>query len=145
MFRIVINCGPCEAYIAKCLASLLAQSFVRWKAYVTVDPCGDRTFEEAVLAGGGDRRIEIHVNSERQYSMVNLIHAIGRSGAAPEDIVVVLDGDDWFATPDALRIIHHTYQQPDCWMTYGSWEADSRDLEGMRAGRWPAYSAETTD
>ena len=33
--------------------------------------------------------------------------------------MVVLDGDDWFATPDALGIIHETYRRRNCWMTYG--------------------------
>jgi glycosyltransferase involved in cell wall biosynthesis len=146
MFRVVINCGPAEAYIAKCLASLRSQTFTQWNAYVTVDPCGDRTFEEAVAAGAGDARIDILRNAERRYSMVNLICAIARSAAAPEDVIVILDGDDWFATPDALRIIHDTYRQTSCWMTYGSWVADQPGLAGSpRGGRWPAYSLDTTD
>jgi len=144
MFRIVINCGPCENYIAACLASLRSQSFDQWHAYVTVDPCGDETFRAAVDAAGGDTRIHIHRNSERQYSMINLIRAIDRSGAAPDDVIVVLDGDDWFASPEALRIIDETYRQSGCWMTYGSWAADTR-LDGLRDGRWPAYDAGTTD
>jgi len=145
MFRIVINCGPAEDYVARCLDSLRSQSFDRWCAYVTVDPCGDRTFEVATAAAAGDPRIDIQRNAGRQYSMVNLIRAIDRSRAAPEDVVVVLDGDDWFATADALGIIAGTYDRFSCWMTYGSWIADQPGLEEMRGGRWPPYSAETTD
>jgi glycosyltransferase involved in cell wall biosynthesis len=146
MFRVVINCGPAEAYIARCLASLRSQTFTHWNACVTVDPCGDGTFEEAVSAAAGDARVDILRNTERRYSMVNLIRAIGRSAAAPEDVIVILDGDDWFATPDALRIIHDTYRQTNCWMTYGSWVADQAGLAGsQRGGRWPAYSPDTTD
>ena len=145
MLRIIVNCGPNEEFIAKCLASIRSQRFVDWRAYVTVDPCGDNTFQEAVLASGADSRIHIHRNTSRQYSMVNLICAVRRSGTHPEDIMVVLDGDDWFATRDALRIIHDKYRQSNCWMTYGTWVADQSNLEASRRGMWPAYSAGTTD
>ncbi|MBV9305072.1 MAG: glycosyltransferase family 2 protein [Acidobacteriaceae bacterium] len=133
--RIIVNCGPSEDYVDRCLDSVRSQSFVNWQAYVTVDPCGDRTLQEALRSRKGDHRIHIHQNSKRQYSMLNLVQAVGRSSAQREDVFVVLDGDDWFATPDALRIIHDTYKQFNCWMTYGSWVSDQPNMQGM----WPAY------
>jgi glycosyltransferase involved in cell wall biosynthesis len=141
MLRIITNCGPAEQYIARCLASVRSQSFVDWRAYVTIDPCGDKTYEQAVLAREGDARIHIHRNGVRQYPMVNLMSAIRRSRAGREDIVVVLDGDDWLATPDALRIIHDVYKQCNCWMTYGSWVSDQSPTQG----KWPAYPEDLTD
>src|SRR4051812_31955455 len=104
-FRIIVNCGPCEEYIAKCLRSIRAQSDVDWRAYVTIDACEDRTFEAAMAAIEADDRILIHSNRTRQFAMRNLIEGIDRSCAAEHDVIVVLDGDDWFATRDALRII----------------------------------------
>jgi glycosyltransferase involved in cell wall biosynthesis len=139
--RIIVNCGPSEEFISRCLTSVREQSFEGWEAYVTVDPCGDQTFEEALAARQGDRRIHVHQNTTRLYSMVNTINAIGGSNAHPEDVFVVLDGDDWFATPEALRIIHDTYLETDCWMTYGSWISSLASGEG----RWPAYPEALTD
>jgi len=141
VFRIIVNCGPAEAYIGKCIASIRCQSFVNWQAQITIDPCGDRTLQEAVSARDADPRIDIHANETRRYSMVNLIQAIDRSAADFEDVVVVLDGDDWFATPHALEIIHNTYKTFQCWMTYGSWVAEPPIMPGM----WPAYPEGTTD
>src|SRR4029079_15803433 len=89
----------------------------------------------------GDFRIHLHRNRKRRYTMVNPIGAIRRSAAHHEDVIVVLDGDDWFATPDALRIIQDAYRQPDCWMTYGSWVSDQPLMQGM----WPAYPDGLTD
>jgi glycosyltransferase involved in cell wall biosynthesis len=145
MMKIIVNCGPCQEFIAQCLDSILSQTFTHWQAYVTVDPCGDRTFEEAMLARQGDSRIDARQNRKRQFAMLNLKHAVERSAAHPDDIIVVLDGDDWFATPDALRIIHDTYRRSECWMTYGSWIADRQDIEPDRRGMWPAYPENTTD
>ncbi|HEV2687749.1 MAG TPA: glycosyltransferase family A protein [Bryobacteraceae bacterium] len=141
MLRIIVNCGPAEEYIARCLASIRFQSFSNWQAYVTVDPCGDRTYQQAVLAKEDDPRIHIHRNGNRQYTMVNLIRAVRRSGSEREDVIVVLDGDDWLATPDALLVIHDTYRRSDCWMTYGSWISDQPKMQG----RWPAYPDELMD
>jgi glycosyltransferase involved in cell wall biosynthesis len=109
MMIVIVNCGPCQEFIAKCLFSILSQTITEWQAYVTVDPYGDRTLDEAMHARRGDPRINILQNRERRFAMVNLKSAVERSGAHPDDVIVVLDGDDWFATPDALKIIDDTY------------------------------------
>src|SRR5215471_3451517 len=139
--RLIVNCGPTEEFISRCLASVRTQSFKDWEAYVTVDACGDRTLEVALAETQGDPRIHVHQNKTRLYSMVNLINAVRRSEAHAEDVFVTLDGDDWFATPEALGIIHKTYTETDCWMTYGSWISDLPSREGL----WPAYPEGLTD
>jgi glycosyltransferase involved in cell wall biosynthesis len=135
-----VNCGPCEEYIAKCLASLQSQRWRHWEAYVTVDACEDRTYPVALEIAAGDARIHVHRNTERLYSMRNLIAAVERSCASSDDIVVVLDGDDWLATDEALSIVASTYEQTDCWMTYGSWISNDPEHQGMPRGLWPAYA-----
>lgn len=139
--RIIVNCGPCRGYIGTCLASLKRQTFLEWTAYVTIDPHGDGTLERATEARAGDERILITPNKKRMYSMANLVAAIKRSQARPEDIIVVLDGDDWLRTDDALQIIVDTYRNEDCWMTYGSWISNVEHI----VGGLPAYTDGTTD
>lgn len=141
-FKIIINCGPCERFIGKCLHSVISQSEKEWEAYVTVDACGDETFAKAVEAAAGDPRIRIMRNEVRRYSLYNQIAAIERAEAQPEDVIVHLDGDDWFARTDALEIIRNTYEHFDCWMTYGSWFSDPGALT---PGMWPPYPEGTTD
>jgi glycosyltransferase involved in cell wall biosynthesis len=142
-FRIIINCGPCENFIEKCIESVFKQSVVSWTAYVTVEPCADRTFARATQAASRIERIHVKQNTTRRYSLPNTVDAIARSGASPEDVFVSLDGDDWFATPDALSIIAEAYQRHDCWLTYGSWVSPNGGPSGE--GLWPAYPAGTTD
>jgi glycosyltransferase involved in cell wall biosynthesis len=104
--KIIMNCGPCESFIGECLTSVRAQTYQTWEAYLTLDPWGDRTFETAVQAASGDPRIHIAKNSTRLYSMRNLIQGIQQSQAAPDDVIVVLDGDDRLATDRALEVIY---------------------------------------
>jgi glycosyltransferase involved in cell wall biosynthesis len=141
MMKIIVNCGPAEQYIGPCLASIRGQSEPDWQAYVNIDPSGDATYHAALLARAGDARIQIRLNKKWQGPMINLVRGVRRSNAKPEDLIVVLDGDDRFATPDALRIIHDTYRLYDCWLTYGSWLSDLGDAQG----RWPAYPEDLTD
>lgn len=141
MLKIIINCGPCQAYIGKSISSLKTQTKTQWEAYVSVDPYDDNTFAAALETKGDDERITITYNNQRLYSMANLVRAIARSCAQPEDIIVILDGDDWFYTENALQIIADTYSQSDCWMTYGSWVSNVAHV----AGRLPAYAPGTTN
>ena len=141
MLRIITNCGPCEPFVATCIESLRAQTVGDWEAFVTVDPCGDRTYEAALEAARGDRRIHVHRNDERLYAMVNLIAGIERSNAAPDDILVVVDGDDWLYSEHSLQIIADKYERDDCWLTYGSWISNHPN----DPGRWPAYNEGETN
>lgn len=138
-FKIIINCGPCEDFIGACLASVKEQTWADWQAFVTVDRCGDDTYARAIAAAAGDPRIHIHRNETRRYSMYNLIQAIRRSNAEPEDVIACLDGDDWFCDVNALRKIAAAYDRHDCWLTYGSWLSNLERKGKGRDGRWPAY------
>ncbi|MEM7426143.1 MAG: glycosyltransferase family 2 protein [Pseudomonadota bacterium] len=134
-FTIVVNCGPCEQYIEKCISSIRDQDCVNWTAVVTADPCGDNTYERALAAAAGESRIDVRQNNRQCFAMENLVRGIERSRAAKNDVIVVLDGDDWFASPGALRTIHRVYRSTGCWMTYGSWLSNNPEMPGL----WPAY------
>jgi hypothetical protein len=40
-----------------------------------------------------------------------------------DEIVILLDGDDWFAHNGVLNKINEAYANPDCWMTYGQYRS----------------------
>ena len=142
--KVIVNCGPCVDYLGLCLQSIRAQSFEHWQAIVTLDAGDERTAAAAAAASGGDDRIDVRRNSRRLYAMTNLLAGIRRSDAAPEDVIVILDGDDWFASDRALERIVAEYDRSGCWMTYGSWIANDPGRTGEGAGRWPAYPDGTT-
>lgn len=141
MMKIIVNCGPCEEYIVQSLASIKAQTYRNWEAYVTVDPCGDKTFERAMDVARNDERISVVRNDRRLYSLANLVNAIARSSAQPENVIVNLDGDDCFYSENALQTIADTYTTRDCWLTYGSWISHV----AYTAGKFPAYPEHIID
>ena len=45
----------------------------------------------------------------------------------PREVVAWIDGDDWLTHPDVLRFVEHIYEDPDIWLTFGSYRcADGR-------------------
>jgi glycosyltransferase involved in cell wall biosynthesis len=140
MFRVIVNCGRCEAFIGQCLASLRRQTFTGWQAEVTIDRSGDSTWERALEARAGDERIVLTRNAQRRYPMTNILAALARSGAGPEDVIVNLDGDDWLIDERALATIARAYED-GCWLTYGSWIGNRAD----RPGLLPPYPDDTRD
>jgi glycosyltransferase involved in cell wall biosynthesis len=137
-FHVVINCGPCAPFIGSCLASLESQTYDNWRALVTVDPCGDDTYGEALAAAQRDRRIAVCQNSLRCYALENLVRAVRQTSPDPEDVIVILDGDDRLNVHSALSTIAETYNQHACWSTYGSWVSN---VPERHSGKWPAYPA----
>jgi glycosyltransferase involved in cell wall biosynthesis len=137
--KIITNCGPAEQYIGRCIDSLRVQTHETWQAFITIDPCGDATYQRAIEAAADDPRIDILRNEQQLGAMENVINAVERSGDDPEEVFVLVDGDDWLATPSALSTIAGAYEDDDCWMTYGSW-ISSIDPDD---GRWGPYPAGT--
>lgn len=65
------------------------------------------------------------VVADRGHQMQTMFEVIG--DLPPETIVAWVDGDDWLSRPDALEIIREAYQDPDVWLTWGSFNyADGR-------------------
>jgi glycosyltransferase involved in cell wall biosynthesis len=125
MFVIVIRGWNCAKYLERCFESLLAQSNKDWRAHVILDPGQDNSEACALSASfASDGRISVTVNSRREGVGRNIYHGISQAKPGPEDIVCILDADDWLY-PFALEVVAHTYFKKKCLATYGSFELES--------------------
>jgi glycosyltransferase involved in cell wall biosynthesis len=59
-------------------------------------------------------------SSSRVTALPNIHNGIMNFCRDSDDIVVILDGDDWLISKGALSYINDFYNQNDCWMMYGS-------------------------
>ncbi len=68
-------------------------------------------------------------SNERRTALPNLHNGIMNFATNPDDIVVIVDGDDWLFKKDVLSYINKFYNEnPECWMMYGS----SKWTNGMK-------------
>ncbi|MBN1984386.1 MAG: glycosyltransferase family 2 protein [Chitinivibrionales bacterium] len=119
MFKI-ISCGyNVEQYLEKCIQSVMTQTSQDWQMYIVLDPCTDRSHEIATRFASD--KITVINNTERFYALKNICIAIEASKASPDDILVLLDADDFLSSNKALEIIESYYSKhAACLLTYGT-------------------------
>jgi len=119
-------------YLQKCLTSIFSQTVSIPFQAVLVD---DATFEPYIIDLLSDwskkepERLVIIRNTEHLGKGVNLFKCLDAANCEPEDIICVLDGDDWLASPYSLQTVVECYQTKKCWVTYGSYRCSNGNLD----------------
>lgn len=122
-FTIVIPAYNCEQWAVRNLNSALRQNYDNYDI-VYVDDCStDNTLEivKEVL-DKSDKKFKIVSNKENMKALHNLYTQIHASQDGT--VIVTLDGDDALAGAEVLNVLDGHYQDPDCWMTVGSYVQD---------------------
>ncbi len=65
-------------------------------------------------------RCTVIKNTKRVGALLNLYRAVHSCDDC--EIIVTLDGDDWFKHPDVLQVVNTAYSDPNVWLTYGQYE-----------------------
>jgi glycosyltransferase involved in cell wall biosynthesis len=105
-----------KEFIKDCYTSILAQSYHNWIAIFCDDASTDGTLNELP----NDSRFIIRRNENRITALPNIHFGIMESGLSEEDVICILDGDDFLIRKDAIDIINSLYQD-DTLLTYGQY------------------------
>lgn len=118
MFKVMVTGGYCEQWISKCLDSIIGQTVKDWEACVVLDPV-DNAFSIAITYK--DDRLLVLQNNRQMFGMYNLLQCDLFLHPDPDDIMVIVNGDDWLATGMALQVVQEQYElNPDLLLTHGS-------------------------
>ena len=120
-FKIIVPLYNVEDWIKKCIKSIQLQSYNNFDCYLVDDISTDNSANIIQELIANDSRFTLVQNKEKKFALRNIYESILMSGADPEDIIVTLDGDDWFATKHALQTLSDVYDDNACYMTYGSY------------------------
>ena len=119
-FTVIIPAFNCEMWVVNNLSSVFRQNYKNYKV-VYIDDCStDNTFAwaESLLDESGVD-FEIIKNDKNKKALCNLYTHIHR--CKEDTIIVTLDGDDSFAGVNVFETLNKHYQDPNCWMTVGSY------------------------
>jgi glycosyltransferase involved in cell wall biosynthesis len=109
-----------QHYYKKNLDSIFSQDYDNFRVIYIDDQSQDRT-AHLVRSYIEKRDLWHHVtlveNQQRRGALANLYDAI--HSCQDSDIVVTVDGDDWLAHPQVLKIINCAYADPNVWITFG--------------------------
>jgi hypothetical protein len=84
-------------------------------------------------------------NTDKKYALQNIAEAIASSGAQDDDVIILLDGDDWFASSLTLEHLNSHYKDKKCWMTYGSYIMHPHGIVGPEPSEYPKKVIENND
>ena len=121
------------------LQSVLSQNYTNFRVIYTDDRSSDGTGElvEAYLEQNDpDKKVYLIKNSTRQGALHNLYTMIHMSD--DNDIIVTLDGDDWFPDNNVLTRLNDIYSSGEIWLTYGQFQMHPSGAQGW-ASPMPDY------
>lgn len=123
-----------EEWCLKNLDSVIQQAYPHWKMIIINDASTDHTSQllhDAVTQHNIAHKVTIIDNKQRVGACRNIYDALHGNNdikvhAIPECpdnyVICILDGDDWYATPQSLARVAQEYQDPSVWMTYGNYQ-----------------------
>lgn len=135
---VAVAAYDCIELVERCMASIAEQTY-RPRVIVIDDASPDPAQAELI-----DETCRRHgwtavANSERMGAAYNYWAGIRLMDPASDEVIVIVDGDDRLHDEGALQRIVDVYERdPECWLTYGSFESDPPLEEGRHPAPYPA-------
>ena len=121
-FTIIIPAYNCEQWVEWNLNSALRQDYEDSRFdIVYIDDCSSDNTRLVVdkILETSSKKIKVTSNAKNEKALYNLYTHI--HSAKDGSVIITLDGDDAFAGTNVLEKLDKLYQNPDCWMTVGSY------------------------
>lgn len=118
-------------YVKKNIDSILRQNYQNYRVIYIDDASTDDTLEQVqsiIKHHPKGHKFTVIQNEITIGAMANHYHAIHR--CKNEEIVFILDGDDWLSSAESLNILNRYYKDPGVWMTWGSYIEASNKKKG---------------
>lgn len=137
---VILICSYNNApWVAQNLDSVFMQHYDNYRI-LYIDDCSEdetascvRTYKEQHDTGD---RLTLQVNQTRVRKMKNMYNAV--HSCDDHEIIVQLDGDDWFCDDQLFARVNHIYKTTDVWLTYGSYIDVPGDVLGYAKPTDPA-------
>lgn len=116
-FIIVIAGRNNSKWVEANLGSVISQTYSNYEVMFFDDASDDDTFEKALEIVKNDSRFKMYKTEERKFKTWFFANYL--ENFWDNQILVFLDGDDFFHSENVLEYLNEVYNQTGCWMTYG--------------------------
>ena len=137
-YHIVVPCFNTEKWIEKCIQSIQRQTHKNFICTVVNDVSTDETHKKIQSAIKDDSRFTVINNKEKKYALGNIVNALERTECHLDDVVILLDGDDWLSSTNTLSRLSTEYLNKDCLLTYGSYVYFPMGTRGIEPSEYSA-------
>jgi glycosyltransferase involved in cell wall biosynthesis len=108
-----------EKWVSQNLESILSQTHKNFKIVYYNAASSDKTYEIAKTYADKDSRINLITTPDRHMKTWFLEHLYDYETIEDNDVVCILDGDDFLANEEVLDYLNEAYNKTNCWITYG--------------------------
>jgi len=129
----VFNSDP---WIEKALGSISGQNNPNWRCYIGDDLSTDSTYTFAKKFVGEDKRFHLFKNKTKKYALKNIEDLIREASPDDEEIIVILDGDDWLSNKYVLDTLDKYYGD-EALVTFGSFIEYPTGKIGSESSAYP--------
>lgn len=136
--NVIIPSYNCSAWIDRCLKSVDTQDFSPNRVIVIDDASPDSGYAANVAElcqQYGFTFLRNDTNRKCPYNIWLAMHLLEDAG--PDEVVFLLDGDDFLPDPTVLRTVMETYADSDVWLTYGNYRPEPFDTGQTLATAYP--------
>jgi len=134
-FHFVIPAYNAEDYIGTTIRSIKWQKYNNFEAIIMDDMSTDKTYNTAKKEK--DSRFSVLRGQEKNYALKNICLAIEELQPNDEDVIIVLDGDDWLASTEVLNHLNKIYSEEGVLLTYGSYQESTTGQRGVEPSEYP--------
>ena len=135
-FIFVVPFYNCAEWIEKCVKSIVRQKYSNFKCYLVDDMSTDNSCEKIKKLIKNDNRFELIQNKDKKYALGNIAHVLGKKDLKDDDVVILMDGDDWLSSSAVLSKLNKEYKR-NVFLTYGSYVYSTNGQKGVEPSEYP--------
>ena len=115
-----------EKWIEKTLTSISIQEYKNCDVTI-IDDCSTDLNQKNIIQTYCEKyncdsnKWKYIFNKNRRYSLYNIMLGIYNSACNDDDVIIILDGDDWFYDEKVLNKLNYNYSNNDIYLTYGQY------------------------
>ena len=119
--KIIVPFYNVEKWILYNIRSIKKQEYKNYECILVNDHCTDNTVDIIEKEIEGNDNFNLYTNVEKTGALGSTSYGIDKCAPNNENIIIILDGDDWFPNESVLGYLNDVYEKEKCWMTYGSY------------------------
>lgn len=135
--HVLIPSYNCQPWIERCLESVSAQAHAPVQVLVIDDASTDPHYEPLAREVCERYGFSYHRNERNMKCPYNLRLGIDMLAPKEEDVIFLLDGDDFLPHPKVFSRFAEVYSDPDVWLTYGNYQPHPRNTGQNLAYAYP--------
>ncbi len=132
-------------WLPRCIDTIKKQEYDNFLAVFIDDLSNDNSFEIFKDLTIGDNRFVGIKNVDKKFALKNINDAIEDVNIQDDDVIILLDADDWLTSSNVLQYLNNFYLQKDCLATYGSYMYYPHGFAGIEPSEYPKEIIENND